>query len=66
MKTPARLALLLFAGLPLAGCATKTAQTKPEPATVAVREDRPEGVSMHFFMRDLEDKIESRLAGNGR
>ena len=66
MKTSARLALMLFAGLTLAGCATKTAQIQPQPATVAVREARPEGASMHFFMRDLEDKIERSTMGNGR
>ena len=65
MKTPARLALLLFAGLILAGCATKTAQTQPQPVSVAWG-DKPLSARDHFYLRDLEDKIERTFEPSGR
>ena len=59
MNILARLCLMLLAGLALAGCVTKSAETKVHPAMFAtVREERPESSGYHWFRRDLEDKIE--------
>ena len=59
MKAPARLALILFAGLSLAGCVSKTAQIKPEPVKVAASwGERPLSARDYFLQQDYEDKID--------
>jgi len=51
--------LTILAGLALAGCASKTAQVKPPPVTVASDDVRePESPRDHWLRRDLEDKGE--------
>lgn len=64
MKAPARLALILFAGLSLAGCVSKTALTKPAPVAITAREVQPMSARDYFFFRDLDDKMERSLAAN--
>ena len=64
MKAPARLALILFAGLSLAGCVSKTALTKPAPIAVTAREIQPMSARDYIFFRDLDDKTERSLAAN--
>ena len=67
MKTSARLALLLVAGLVLAGCTSKTALNPPPAATVATAwSDKPQSVRDHFLMRDIEDKVEAQFSPFGR
>jgi osmotically-inducible protein OsmY len=65
MNAPARLALVLLAGLSLAGCATTTAGQKPQPATVAVRSEQPQSARDHWLMREIDDKVEATFASNG-
>jgi hypothetical protein len=66
MKTFARPSLVLLAGFFLAGCATKSAQLKPPPTTVAtLHEDFPESSRDHWMRRDLEDKIERTFEPTG-
>jgi hypothetical protein len=55
MKTSVRMTLLLFAGLIVAGCANKTAQLKPAPATnVASLGETPMPPRYYWMLRDLE------------
>ncbi len=59
MSIPARLCLMLLAGLALAGCATNSAQIKSKPVAVAsAREERLESSRDHWFWRDIEDRSE--------
>lgn len=64
MKTIIRLALLVLAGLSLAGCASQTASRKdpPKPRTVALG-DQPLSSRDHWLMRDMEDRHDRVLLG---
>jgi predicted small lipoprotein YifL len=62
MKTSARLALLLVAGLTLAGCTSKTALNQPPaPAIATARSGEPQSARDHFMMRDIEDKLDRQF-----
>ena len=59
MKIPVRFCLSVTAGLALAGCATRTAETAGKLAAAAtLRAERPESSRDHWFRRDLDEKIE--------
>ena len=68
MKTTARLALLLLAGLSLVGCATtQTASVAPAPKPESLAlNDKPLSARDHFLLRDLQDKEEAMFEKNGR
>ncbi len=59
MKTFTRLALVLFAGLTLAGCASQTARIdSSEVPKLASWGEQPMSSRDYWFKRDLEDKID--------
>lgn len=59
MKTPARALLLLFAGLGLAGCTTRTARNENPPAAkVASWGEQPLSARDYWLMREFDDRID--------
>ena len=64
MKTSARFALLVLAGLNLAGCSSQTAsqQEPPKPRAVALG-DQPLSSRDHWLMREMEDRHDRALLG---
>ncbi|MDI1319621.1 MAG: hypothetical protein PSW75_05425 [bacterium] len=60
MKTTARVALIMLAGLMLAGCVSKTAQLPPPaPPKVAVSwGDQPLSARDYFLQQEYEDRID--------
>jgi len=67
MKTFTRLALVLFAGLTLAGCASQTAGIdSAQVPKLAGWGEQPLSSRDYWFKRELEDKIDRSLLGNPR
>jgi hypothetical protein len=63
MKTSARAVMILLVGLILAGCASKSAQSKPARTTsVASWGEQPMSARDYWMMRDLDYRLDRARA----